>query len=161
LKPAIENKPSTVNLTEVRGEIEFKNVYFRYEEHLDDVRVNLSLHIQPGEYVALVGSSGVGKTTLCSLVPRFYDVSDGEVLLDGIDVRNIRLSSLRRNIGIVQQDVYLFTGTILENIRYGKPDASLEEIIQAAQKANAHDFIMKLPNGYDSFIGQRGVKLSG
>lgn len=161
VKPEIVDSPNAVDIRTVQGHIQFRNVVFRYREDHDEVLRNLSLDIQAGEYIALVGSSGVGKTTLCSLVPRFYDVSDGEVLLDGIDVRNIRLSSLRRNIGIVQQDVYLFTGTILENIRYGKPDASLEEIIQAAQKANAHDFIMKLPNGYDSFIGQRGVKLSG
>ena len=161
VKPEIVDSPNAVDIRTVQGHIQFRNVVFRYREDHDEVLRNLSLDIQAGEYIALVGSSGVGKTTLCSLVPRFYDVSDGEVLLDGIDVRNIRLSSLRRNIGIVQQDVYLFTGTILENIRYGKPDASREEIIQAAQKANAHDFIMKLPNGYDSFIGQRGVKLSG
>ena len=161
VKPEIVDSPNAVDIRTVQGHIQFRNVVFRYREDHDEVLRNLSLDIQAGEYIALVGSSGVGKTTLCSLVPRFYDVSDGEVLLDGIDVRNIRLSSLRRNIGIVQQDVYLFTGTILENIRYGKPDASREEIIQAAQKANAHDFIMKLPNGYDSFIGQSGVKLSG
>ena len=161
LKPAIENKPSTVNLTEVRGEIEFKNVFFRYEEHLDDVLVNLSLHIQPGEYVALVGPSGIGKTTLCSLVPRFYDVTDGEVLLDGINVRDLELSSLRQSIGVVQQDVYLFAGTVIDNIRYGNPSATEEEIMAAAKQANAHDFIMSLPNGYHSEVGQRGVKLSG
>ena len=121
VKPEIVDSPNAVDIRTVQGHIQFRNVVFRYREDHDEVLRNLSLDIQAGEYIALVGSSGVGKTTLCSLVPRFYDVSDGEVLLDGIDVRNIRLSSLRRNIGIVQQDVYLFTGTILENIRYGNP----------------------------------------
>ncbi|MBH8607655.1 ABC transporter ATP-binding protein [Thermoactinomyces sp. CICC 10521] len=161
LKPAIENKPNAITLPQVHGEIEFKKVSFRYEDHLDNVLVNLSLRIQPGEYVALVGPSGAGKTTLCSLIPRFYDVTEGEVLLDGINVRDLDLRSLRNNIGIVQQDVYLFVGTVLENIRYGNPAASDAEIIRAAKHANAHDFIMSLPNGYHSKIGQRGVKLSG
>jgi ATP-binding cassette subfamily B protein len=161
LKPAIENKPNATTLSDVYGEIEFKQVFFRYENHLNDVLVNLSLHIQPGEYVALVGASGVGKTTICSLIPRFYEVIDGELLLDGKNVRDIDLQSLRKNIGVVQQDVYLFAGTVMENIRYGNPAASDEEIIAAAKHANAHDFIMSLPNGYHSEIGQRGVKLSG
>jgi ATP-binding cassette subfamily B protein len=108
-----------------------------------------------------VGLSGVGKTTLCSLIPRFYEVSEGEILLDSINIKDIKLSSLRRNVGVVQQDVYLFAGTVIENIRYGKPDVNQAEIIEAAKKANAHDFIMTLPNGYDTDIGQRGVKLSG
>ncbi|MED3572764.1 ABC transporter ATP-binding protein [Cytobacillus praedii] len=161
LKPASENKANALNLQEVHGKIEFNKVSFRYEDHLDNVFVNLSLTVQPGEYVALVGPSGAGKTTLCSLIPRFYDVTTGNVLLDGINVRDIDLQSLRKNIGIVQQDVYLFTGTVMENIRYGNPAASDEEIIAAAKHANAHDFIMSLPNGYHSDIGQRGVKLSG
>ena len=122
---------------------------------------NLSLEIQAGEYVALVGSSGVGKTTLCSLIPRFYEVNAGRILLDGQDIRAVTLRSLRRNIGIVQQDVYLFAGTVADNIRYGKLDASRQEIIDAAKQAHAHDFIMALPDGYDTDIGQRGVKLSG
>jgi ATP-binding cassette subfamily B protein len=122
---------------------------------------NVSLHVQAGEYVALVGSSGVGKTTLCSLIPRFYDVSSGKILLDGQDIRDVKLKDLRRQIGVVQQDVYLFAGTIMENILYGKPDASEEEVIAAAKAANAHDFIMNLENGYYTDIGQRGVKLSG
>lgn len=161
MKPAIENKPDAVILPEIRGEIEFRQVSFRYEDHLDKVIQNLSLRIEPGEYVALVGPSGAGKTTLCSLIPRLYDVTDGEVLIDGIDVRNIDLQSLRQKIGIVLQDVYLFAGTVMENIRYGNQAASDEEVIAAAKHANAHDFIMSLPNGYHSEIGQRGVKLSG
>ncbi|WLD92520.1 ABC transporter ATP-binding protein [Alkalihalobacillus sp. AL-G] len=161
LKPSIENKPNAVILQDVCGEIEFQQVSFRYEDHLDDVLVNLSFRVQPGEYVALVGPSGAGKTTLCSLIPRFYDVGEGRVLIDGVDVREIDLESLRTNIGIVQQDVYLFGGTVMENIRYGNPAASDEEVMAAAKHANAHDFIKSLPNGYHSEIGQRGAKLSG
>ncbi|MBS4189668.1 ABC transporter ATP-binding protein [Bacillus sp. FJAT-49705] len=161
LEPAIKDKPNAKTLQEVQGEIEFKKVSFRYEDDLDNVLVNLSLRVQQGEYVALVGPSGAGKTTLCSLIPRFYDVTTGEVLLDGINVRDIDLQALRKTIGIVQQDVYLFTGTVMENIRYGNPAASDEEIIAAATYANAHNFIMSLPKGYHSEIGQRGVKLSG
>lgn len=161
LKPDIENKPNAITMAKVQGKIEFKRVAFRYENHLDDIFANLSLTIQPGEYVALVGPSGAGKTTLCSLIPRFYDVTGGNVFLDGINVRDIDLFSLRTSIGIVQQEVYLFAGTVMENIRYGNPAATDEEIIWAAKQANAHDFIMRLPNEYDSEIGQRGVKLSG
>ncbi|MCP3742364.1 ABC transporter ATP-binding protein [Rossellomorea sp. BNER] len=161
LKPAIENRSNAVALPEVNGEIEFRKISFRYDDHMDNVLENLSLRIQPGEYVAFVGPSGVGKTTLCSLIPRFYDVTDGAVLLDGINVCDIDLPTLRKTIGIVQQDVYLFTGTVMDNIRYGKPTANDAEIIASAKHANAHDFIMSLPNGYHSEIGQRGVKLSG
>ena len=150
-----------LNLTHVQGNIEFKNVSFKYKEDYDHVLKNISLNIKVGEYVALVGPSGVGKTTLCSLIPRFYEVSQGEILVDGKNISGLTLRSLRKNIGIVQQDVYLFAGTVLDNIRYGKLDASDEEIIAAAKKANAHDFIMALPNGYATDIGQRGVKLSG
>lgn len=161
LKPMIDNKPNALMLREVRGEIEFKQVSFRYEDHLNHVLANLSLRVQPGEYVALVGPSGAGKTTLCSLIPRFYEATSGEVLLDGINVRDVELRSLRNHIGIVQQEVYLFAGTVMENIRYGKPLANDDDIITAAKHANAHDFIMNLPDGYHSEIGQRGVKLSG
>jgi ATP-binding cassette, subfamily B, bacterial len=141
--------------------VKFENVGFRYREDHTYVLKNISLNVKAGETIALVGSSGVGKTTLCSLIPRFYEVSEGSVSLDGINVKDISLNSLRWNIGVVQQDIYLFAGTILENIRYGKPVASRDEIIDAAKKANAHNFIVKLPNGYDTDIGQRGVKLSG
>jgi len=161
LKPLIENSPNAIPIEKVQGEIEFKDVSFQYDDHLNHVLVNISLHVQPGEYIALVGASGAGKTTLCSLIPRFYDVTDGELFLDGINIREIDLQSLRNAIGIVQQDVYLFAGTVIENIRYGNPTANEEEIIIAAKHAYAHDFIMSLPNGYQTEIGQRGVKLSG
>jgi ATP-binding cassette subfamily B protein len=159
--PDLQDAPDAVDLTHVRGNVEFQNVSFRYKEDQKDVLKNLSLEIRAGEYVALVGASGVGKTTLCSLIPRFYDVNAGKILLDGRDIRDVTLRSLRRNIGIVQQDVYLFAGTVADNIRYGKLDASREEIINAAKQAHAHNFIMALPHGYDTDIGQRGVKLSG
>ena len=134
---------------------------FRYNQNHAYILKDISLNVKAGDMIALVGSSGVGKTTLCSLIPRFYDVSEGKITLDGIDIRDATLRSLRRNIGVVHQDVYLFAGTVLENIRYGKPDASTAQIMDAARKANAHDFIMALPEKYDTYIGQRGVKLSG
>ena len=141
--------------------IDFENVSFAYEGSKEKVLNHVNLRVKAGEYVALVGSSGAGKTTLCSLIPRFYDVTAGRVLLDGEDIRDLKLQSLRSHIGIVQQDVYLFAGTVMENIRYGKPQATDEEVIRAAKAANAHEFIMELENGYDTDIGQRGVKLSG
>ncbi len=161
IEPEIQDAPGAVELENVRGDVTFRSVAFKYREHHTYVLKNISLQVQAGDYIALVGSSGVGKTTLCSLIPRFYEVSEGQVLLDGIDVKQIKLQSLRRKVGVVQQDVYLFAGTVYENIRYGKPGAGREEIIAAAQKANAHDFIMQLPDGYDTDIGQRGVRLSG
>lgn len=163
VEPDIQDAPNAEELdqVQVRGEIEFKAVSFKYREGHDHVLKNISLKINVGEYVALVGFSGVGKTTLCSLIPRFYEASAGKILVDGQDIKNLQLKSLRKNIGLVQQDIYLFAGTVLENIRYGKPDAAEEEIIAAAKQANAHDFIMALPNGYSTDIGQRGVKLSG
>ncbi|MBQ3583507.1 MAG: ABC transporter ATP-binding protein, partial [Lachnospiraceae bacterium] len=151
-----EYEPDTL-----KGNIEFENVSFKYEDSLEDVLKNVNLKVQEGEYIALVGFSGAGKTTLCSLIPRFYEVTSGCIRIDGMDIRNIRLKNLRNNIGIVQQEVYLFAGTVYENILYGKPDATREEVIEAAKSANAHEFIMGLPNGYDTDIGQRGVKLSG
>lgn len=159
--PDVEDRPGAVELTDVKGDIEFDNVTFRYEEGAEKVLNHVNLSVKAGAYMALVGSSGAGKSTLCSLIPRFYDVTGGSIRIDGIDVRDIRLKSLRDHIGIVQQEVYLFVGTIYDNIRYGKPDATREEIIQAAKNANAHDFIMSLPKGYDTDIGQRGIKLSG
>jgi ATP-binding cassette subfamily B protein len=161
IHPDIVDAPDAVELTHVQGHITFADVSFRYREGNDYVLNRISLNIRAGEYVALVGTSGVGKTTLCSLVPRFYEVTDGEILLDGQNIRNLSLRSLRRSIGVVQQEVYLFAGTVAENIRYGKLDATHEDIVAAARKANAHDFIMRLSHGYDTDIGQRGVKLSG
>jgi ATP-binding cassette subfamily B protein len=161
VRPDIEDAPGALEPAHVRGDVELRDVSFRYREGHDHVLKHIDLHLRAGEYVALVGPSGAGKTTLCSLIPRFYEVSAGAILLDGVDIRDLRLHSLRRNIGVVQQDVYLFAGTVADNIRYGKLDACREEIIAAARQANAHDFIMALPDGYDTDIGQRGVKLSG
>ncbi|MFN8440539.1 MAG: ABC transporter ATP-binding protein [Caldilineaceae bacterium] len=161
VEPDIQDCVDAIEISHVQGHIEFKSVCFKYREEHNEVLKNISLDIKPGEYVALVGASGVGKTTLCSLIPRFYEANHGQILIDGNDIRKLRLRSLRKNIGIVQQDVYLFAGTVADNIGYGKLDASREEIIAAAKRANAHDFIMALPNGYDTDIGQRGVKLSG
>lgn len=161
IAPDIEDVPDAKELDKVDGKIEFSDVSFHYNENREEVLKHVNLTVEAGEYVALVGSSGAGKTTLCSLIPRFYDVSGGSVRLDGTDVRKIKLESLRSHIGIVQQDVYLFAGTVMDNIRYGKPDATDEEVIRAAKAANAHEFIMELEQGYDTDIGQRGVKLSG
>lgn len=161
VEPDIADKKEAVTLEKVKGEIAFQDVSFCYEEHQDTVLSHVNLQVQAGEYVAIVGSSGGGKTTLCSLIPRFYDVTDGRILIDGIDVRDVKLKSLRENIGIVQQDVYLFAGTVMENIRYGRYNATDEEVIAAAKLANAHDFIMELEDGYNTDIGQRGIKLSG
>jgi len=161
IEPDIQDSADAVELTHVQGNVEFRDVSFKYREDHHYVVKNISLDIQVGEYVALVGSSGVGKTTLCSLIPRFYEASEGEILLDGQNIKDVCLRSLRRNIGVVQQDVYLFAGTVADNIRYGKLDATDDEIIEAAKKANAHDFITELPEGYATDIGQRGVKLSG
>ena len=161
VEPDIQDSPRAVDLPVVQGKIEFQGVSFKYKSEQDDVLKNISLTVQAGEYVALVGASGVGKTTLCSLIPRFYEVDAGQILLDGVNIAEIRLRSLRKHIGIVQQDVYLFAGNVADNIRYGKPGASDEEIVEAAKQANAHDFIMTLPHGYATDIGQRGVKLSG
>jgi len=161
VEPDIQDEPNATDITNARGNVEFQNVSFKYKAEHDYVLRNISLSIKAGEYIAVVGSSGVGKTTLCSLIPRFYEINAGKILLDGREIREITLCSLRRNIGFVQQDVYLFAGSVADNIRYGKLDASREEIMAAAKKANAHDFIMELPDAYDTDIGQRGVKLSG
>ena len=161
VEPEIQDSANAIEIKNVQGNVEFKNVGFRYRDDHAHVLKNISLDVKAGDTIALVGLSGVGKTTLCSLIPRFYEVSEGEISLDGINIKDITLRSLRRNVGVVQQDVYLFAGTVFENIRYGKPNASTVEIIEAAKKANAHDFIMALPDGYDTDIGQRGVKLSG
>ena len=150
-----------VDLENVKGKIEIKDVSFKYNNNSENVLNNISFTINPGQKVALVGPSGGGKTTLCNLIPRFYDVEDGEILVEGIDVRKIKLQSLRSNIGMVQQDVYLFSGTVRENILYGKPDATEQEVIDAAKAAGAYDFIMNLENGFDTYVGERGVMLSG
>lgn len=159
--PDIEDSHNAIEAKRLEGKISIRDVSFRYENTLQDVLSHVNLEIQPGEYVALIGPSGVGKTTLCSLIPRFYEVTDGAIRVDDNDIREYTQKSLRRNIGIVQQDVYLFSGDVMENIRYGRPDATDEEIILAAKQANAHNFIMDLPDGYHTDIGQRGVKLSG
>ncbi len=161
IEPDIQDKPDAVELTDVQGTIDFENVSFRYKDADTRVLNHIDLHVPAGSYMALVGSSGAGKTTLCSLIPRFYDVTRGAVKVDGQDVRDVTLRSLRNQIGIVQQDVYLFAGTIFENIAYGKPGATIEEVMEAAKNVNAHDFIMSFPDGYHTDIGQRGIKLSG
>ena len=161
VEPDIKEKPDAVELKDVKGEITFDNVSFRYKDGIEEVLSGISFNVTPGRYVALVGPSGAGKTTLCSLIPRFYEATEGSIRIDGKDIKDVTLKSLRDNIGVVQQDVYLFMGSIKENIRYGKPDATDDEVIAAAKLANAHEFIEAFENGYDTDIGQRGVKLSG
>ena len=161
MEPDIADVPNAVELKDVKGDILFENVTFKYNENTDTVLNEVNLNVPAGSYMALVGSSGAGKTTLCSLIPRFYDVNSGTIRIDGKDIRKVTLKSLRSQIGIVQQDVYLFAGTIFENIAYGKPGATMEEVIEAAKNANAHEFIMSFPEGYQTDIGQRGIKLSG
>jgi ATP-binding cassette subfamily B protein len=161
VKPDILDKNHAKILQKVNGDITFKNVGFKYENSSKNVLKNINLEIRSKEYVALVGPSGVGKSTICNLIPRFYDATQGEILIDGINIKDVTQKSLRENIGMVQQDIYLFAGTVKENIVYGKLNASEEEIIKAAKAAYAHDFIMKFPKGYDTYIGQRGIKLSG
>lgn len=157
----IRDKENAKDLKDISGDIKFKNMSFKYSGTNNYVLENINLHVQAGKNVALVGPSGSGKTTLCSLIPRFYDVTEGNILIDDIDIKDVKIQSLRENIGVVQQDVYLFSGSIYENIEYGKPGASKHEIISAAKKAGAHDFIMELEDGYDTFVGERGIKLSG
>ncbi|WP_130862045.1 ABC transporter ATP-binding protein [Bacilliculturomica massiliensis] len=157
----VDDAPDAEVLPPVKGDIYFENVSFEYEEGKGRVLSNISLHVEPGENVALVGPSGSGKTTICNLIPRFYDVSAGRILIDGWDIKDVTIQSLRSQIGMVQQDVYLFSGTVYENIEYGRPGAGKEEIVEAARMAGAHDFIVGLENGYDTYVGERGVKLSG
>ena len=160
-QPDITDSPHAIPCEHVRGEIDFDDVSFSYEDDAGEVLGHINLHVDAGQNIAIVGPSGGGKTTLCNLIPRFYDVTSGSVRLDGTDVRDLQLHSLRSHIGVVQQDNYLFSGTVLHNIEYGRPGASREDIIRAAKLAGAHEFISALPNGYDTFIGERGVKLSG
>lgn len=161
LEPEIKDSENAKDIGKVKGDIVFDDVSFRYNDNAHRVLKHIDLKVDAGSYIALVGSSGAGKTTLCNLIPRFYEVSSGKILIDGQDIRDVKLKSLRDNIGMVQQDVYLFAGTIYENIKYGRPNATKEEVIEAAKEANAYDFIMSLPNGFDTDIGQRGIKLSG
>ena len=159
-EPEIKDDPNAVKLCDVKGEITFDHVDFSYDDGTEVLK-DINIRISPGEMLAVVGSSGAGKTTLCHLIPRFYDVTGGNVLVDGNDVRSLTQESLRKNIGIIQQDVFLFAGTVMENIRYGKPDADDHEVVAAAMKAEIHDEIMKMPQGYHSFVGERGIVLSG
>ena len=159
--PDIVDAPDAVPLDHVDGDIEFKDVSFAYDEGKGDVLSHINLHIKPGEMLALVGQSGGGKSTLCQLIPRFYEISSGSIALDGKDIRHIKLADLRSNIGIVQQDVFLFAGTILDNIRYGRPSATMEEVVEAAKMAEIHDDIMAMPDGYETIVGERGIMLSG
>ena len=160
-EPDITDSKNAVKLEDVKGEVEFADVSFHYETESKNVLTHLNLKVKAGESIALVGPSGGGKTTLCSLIPRFYEVSSGAILVDGKDIKDVTMASLRDNIGVVQQDVYLFSGSVRENIAYGKEGATEEEIIEAAKLAGAHEFISSLPEGYDTYVGERGVKLSG
>ena len=159
-EPTIQDKPDAKSLADVKGAISVENVSFAYDDNLD-VLHNVSLQVQPGETIAIVGPSGGGKTTLCQLIPRFYDVDTGSISIDGLDIRDVTQQSIHENIGIVQQDVFLFADTIFENIRYGKPDATMEEVIEAAKRAEIYDDILAMPNGFDTYVGERGTLLSG
>ena len=161
IEPDIEDSEDAIEAPTLKGDICFQDVSFAYNDSTPEVLSHVSMNVPAGSYMALVGSSGAGKTTLCSLIPRFYEVTSGRITIDGMDIRKMTLKSLRNQIGIVQQDVYLFAGSVYENILYGKPDATEEEVYQAAKNANAHEFIMSLPEGYQTDIGQRGIKLSG
>lgn len=159
--PEITNDPGAKELTNVKGDIKFEGVGFQYSDGKNEVLSNIDLHVAQGQNIAIVGPSGSGKTTLCHLIPRFYDVSSGRICIDDQDIKDLALHSLRTQIGVVQQDVYLFSGTVHENIIYGRPNATREDVTMAATQAGAHDFIMQLPEQYDTYVGERGVKLSG
>lgn len=161
IEPEIKDSENAVSINNVKGDIKLEDVSFKYNDSSHRVLKHINLEVKAGSYVALVGSSGAGKTTLCNLIPRFYEATSGKITIDGKDIKDIKLKDLRDNIGIVQQDVYLFVGTVYDNIRYGCPDATREEVIAAAKEANAYNFIMSLPNGFETDIGQRGIKLSG
>lgn len=161
IEPEIKDSENAVSISNVKGDIKLEDVSFKYNDSSHRVLKHINLEVKAGSYVALVGSSGAGKTTLCNLIPRFYEATSGKITIDGKDIKDIKLKDLRDNIGIVQQDVYLFVGTVYDNIRYGRPDATREEVIAAAKEANAYDFIISLPNGFETDIGQRGIKLSG
>jgi len=157
---AVQEKPGAIELSSLKGQVSFENVSFSYDS-LAPVLKNINFSVQPGELVALVGSLGSGKSTIAHLVPRFYDVSSGGITVDGIDIRDVTLASLRKNVGIVQQDIFLFSATIRDNIAYGAVNADIEQIVAAAKAAQLHDFIQSLPDGYDTWVGERGITLSG
>ena len=161
IEPELTDRPAAVDLRDVKGSIDVENVSFAYERDDTEVLHQVNLHVRPGETIAIVGPSGGGKTTLCSLIPRFYDVLEGSIKIDGLDVRDVRQQSLHRNVGIVQQDVFLFAASIMENIRYGRPDATADEVLDAARRAEIYDDIMSMPDGFDTYVGERGVLLSG
>ena len=161
IEPELTDRPDAVDLRDVKGSIDVENVSFAYERDDTEVLHQVNLHVRPGETIAIVGPSGGGKTTLCSLIPRFYDVLEGSIKIDGLDVRDVRQQSLHRNVGIVQQDVFLFAASIMENIRYGRPDATADEVLDAARRAEIYDDIMSMPDGFDTYVGERGVLLSG
>ena len=160
-QPDIVDSPNAKPLGEVKGEIEFKHVTFTYDKEKEVVLEVVNLHIRPGEMLALVGPSGGGKSTLCQLIPRFYEATEGDITIDGQNIRDVKIADLRNSIGIVQQDVFLFAGSILDNIRYGRPDATMDEVIEAAKQAEIHEDILKMPQGYDTIVGERGIMLSG
>ena len=161
LEPDLDDKPGALELGTVEGRIDVEDVSFAYERDDSEVLHHVSLHVNPGETIAVVGPSGGGKSTLCSLIPRFYDVGEGAVRIDGHDVRDVTQRSLRRNIGVVQQDVFLFAASIMENIRYGRPGATTAEVVAAAKRAEIYDDIMAMPDGFDTYVGERGTLLSG